>query len=91
MALYVDENLPVEITDLLRQAGYMPLPFFKQHLEGSTDSDIDSVCQEEWRILVTLDTDFADIRAHPPSQFPGLIVLHLHRQDKHHILRSLSV
>jgi predicted nuclease of predicted toxin-antitoxin system len=90
MAFKVDENLPVELADLLRQAGYDAVTVFKQHLEGSTDSDIASVCQEERRVLVTLDTDFADIRAYPPAQFPGLIVLRLHRQDKPHVLEVLE-
>jgi predicted nuclease of predicted toxin-antitoxin system len=90
MAFKVDENLPVELADLLRQAGYDAVTVFEQHLEGSTDSDIASVCQEERRVLVTLDTDFADIRAYPPAQFPGLIVLRLRRQDKPHVLEVLE-
>jgi predicted nuclease of predicted toxin-antitoxin system len=44
MVFKVDENLPVEIADLLRQAGYDAVTVFDQHLEGSTDSDIASVC-----------------------------------------------
>ena len=32
--------------------------------------------------LITLDLGFADIRAYPPEQSPGLIVLRLRRQDK---------
>jgi len=90
MAFKVDENLPVEIADLLRQAGYDAVTVFEQHLEGSTDFDIASACQEEGRALVTLDTDFADIRAYPPAQFPGLIVLRLHRQDKPHVLEVIE-
>jgi predicted nuclease of predicted toxin-antitoxin system len=90
MAFKVDENLPVEIADLLRQAGYDAVTVSEQHLEGSTDSAIASVCQEEGRALVTLDTDFADIRAYPPAQFPGLIVLRLHRQDKPHVLEVIE-
>jgi hypothetical protein len=40
--------------------------------------------------LITLDTDFADIRVYPPAQFPGLIVLRLHRQDKPHVLEVID-
>jgi predicted nuclease of predicted toxin-antitoxin system len=47
-------------------------------------------CQREGRILVTLDMDFADIRAHPPAEFPGLIVLRLRQQDKPHVLNVLA-
>jgi len=90
MEFKVDENLPVEVADLLRQVGYDAVTVFEQHLEGSPDSDIASVCQEEGRALITLDTDFADIRAYPPAQFPGLIVLRLHRQDNPHVLEVIK-
>jgi hypothetical protein len=43
----------------------------EEHLGGSRDPKLASVCQEEERVLVTLDTDFADIQAYPPEQFPG--------------------
>jgi len=81
MEFKVDENLPVEVADLLRQVGYDAVTVFEQHLEGSPDSDIASICQQEGRALITLDTDFADISAYPPAQFPGLIVLRLHRLE----------
>lgn len=86
MEFKIDENLPVEVADLLRQAGYDAVTVIEEQLGGSSDPDIASVCQEEGRVLITLDTDFADIRAYPPTQFPGLIVLRLHKQDKSHIL-----
>jgi hypothetical protein len=40
--------------------------------------------------LITLDVDFADIRAYPPADFPGLIVLRLRRQDKPYVLGILA-
>jgi predicted nuclease of predicted toxin-antitoxin system len=86
MKFKIDENLPLEIADLLSQAGYDAVSVFEQRLEGSTDSKAISVCMEENRVLVTLDTDFADIRTYPPAQYPGLIVFRLHRQDKPHVL-----
>lgn len=90
MEFKVDENLPVEAADLLRQVGYDAATVFEQHLEGWSDSDIASVCQKEGRVLITLDTDFADIRAYPPAQFPGLIVLRLHKQDKPHVIEVIE-
>jgi len=90
MKLKIDENLPIEAADLLRQAGHDAATASEQHLGGSPDSDIASVCLRERRALITLDTDFADIRAYPPEQFPGLIVLRLHRQEKTHVLEILD-
>ncbi|MCL6540234.1 MAG: DUF5615 family PIN-like protein [Roseiflexus sp.] len=90
MMFKIDENLPVEAANVLQQAGYDAMTVFDQHLEGSFDADIASVCQKEGRVLITLDTDFADIRAYPPPQFPGLIVLRLQRQDKRHVLEVIE-
>ena len=39
---------------------------------------------------MTLDMDFADIRAYPPSSLPGLLVLRLGRHDKPHVLSVFS-
>ena len=75
---------------MLRQVGYDAITVLGQHLAGAPDSDIASVCQKEGRILITLDTDFADIRAYPPAQFPGLIVLRLHSQDEPHVLEIIG-
>jgi hypothetical protein len=40
----------------------------------------------ESRILLTLDLDFANIRAYPPEQHSGIVVLRLKTQDKITIL-----
>jgi predicted nuclease of predicted toxin-antitoxin system len=90
MKFKVDENLPVEAAESLRHAGHDAVTVTEQHLEGSPDLDIAFICQEEERALITLETDFADIRAYPPKQYPGLIVLRLRRQDKHYILKILD-
>jgi len=90
MEFKLDENLPVEVADLLRQVGYDAVTVLEQHLGGSSDPDIASICQEEGRVLITLDTDFADIRVYPPAQFPGLIVLRLRQQDKPHVLEVIE-
>ena len=41
---------------------------------------------EGW-ILLTLDLDFANIRAYPPDEYSGLIVLRLKAQDKRTVVR----
>ncbi len=86
MAFKVDENLPVEVADLLRQAGHDAATVAEEELGGAPDADISTVCQDEGRALITLDTDFGDIRAYPPEQYPGVVVLRLRRQDKPHVL-----
>ena len=48
------------------------------------------VCQREGRAVVTLDLDFADLRAYPPSDYAGIIVLRLARLDKPRVLSVLQ-
>ncbi len=71
MKFKVDENLPVEIAALLREAGHEAATVLDQKLGGNADPSIASVCRNEDRALVTLDMDFADIRSYPPNQYPG--------------------
>ena len=56
---------------------------------GEPDPSVAEVCSAEGRTLVTLDTDFADIRAYPPSEYAGIVVLRLRQQDKAHVLGVL--
>lgn len=50
------------------------------------DTTIAQICAAESRILVTLDVGFGNIRAYPPGNYPGMIVLRLRRQDKPTVL-----
>jgi predicted nuclease of predicted toxin-antitoxin system len=90
MKFKIDENLPIEVAELLRQTGYDATTVLEHDLGGSADTHLASLCQEERRVFVTLDTDFGDIRAYPPKQFYGLIVLRLRRQDKPYVLQILA-
>ncbi len=90
MKFKIDENLPIEVAQLLRDAGHDVYSVHEQGLVGAKDQVIARVCQNEHRALVTLDTHFADIRSYPPGEFPGLIVMRLARQDKPHVLQVMS-
>ena len=85
MNFKIDENLPIEVAEMLQQAGHDALTVHDQNLVGSPDQKLASICQSEKRAMVTLDTDFADIRAYPPAEFAGLVVLRLKQQDKYYV------
>jgi predicted nuclease of predicted toxin-antitoxin system len=85
----IDENLPIEAADVLRGAGHDAVSVLEQSLGGAADPVIAAICESETRVLVTLDADFADIRAYPPANYPGLIVLRLNQQGKTHVLEIL--
>ena len=92
MQFKTDENIPSEAADLLREAGYDVATVLDQALGGRPDPEIADACQREGRVLLTLDTDFSDIRTYPPSACPGLIVLRLARQgtpEVLHVVRRL--
>lgn len=90
MKFKIDENLPVEAAILLRQAGYAAATVVEQQLGGEADRTIAAICRIEQRVIITLDIDFADIRAYPPAMYAGIIVLRLKQHDKPTVLKLLA-
>lgn len=88
MKFKIDENLPTEISRLLQDEGYDAMTVHDQQLAGEPDPLIASVCQEEERVIVTLDVGFADIRQYPPAEYFGIIVFRLKKQDKGSIINA---
>ncbi|MGD0897318.1 MAG: DUF5615 family PIN-like protein [Thermoguttaceae bacterium] len=86
----VDENLPIEVAGLLASAGHDAVTVGDQRMVGQPDANVAAVCQREGRAVVTLDLDFADIRAFPPGDYAGIIVLRLARLDKPRVLAILQ-
>ncbi|MCK8600503.1 DUF5615 family PIN-like protein [Desulfoferrobacter suflitae] len=89
MRFKVDENLPVEVADLFRQGGFETSTVLEERLGGSPDTKILSICQSEKRVLITLDNDFGNMRIYPPTEFDGIVVLRLRKQDKPYTLEVL--
>ena len=87
MRFKLDENLPIQIQLLLTEHGHDAVTVLDEGIGGATDSTIASVCQGEQRVLVTLDKDFADIRAYPPDEYPGIVVLRLTSNSTADLLR----
>ena len=82
----LDENLPVELAWLFRDFGHDAVTVLDQGLGGINASRLASICVDERRVIVTLDKDFADIRAYPPDRYPGFVVFRLRRQGRDHVL-----
>lgn len=87
MQFKIDENLPIEIAELLINAGHDAKTVNKQQLKGTKDPVLIDLCKSENRVLVTLDTDFSDIRTYPPQEFAGIIVLRVGSQAKQHVIK----
>lgn len=86
MKFKFDENPPSDLGTLLRTEGHDAHSVHDEDLQGATDPSIAKVCQEEQRILITLDLDFAHIKNYPPQNYSGIIILRLARQDRNTVL-----
>ena len=90
MKFKLDENLPRSLASILGKAGHDALSVVDQGLSGEPDRRIAAVCNDEGRALVTLDTGFSNIRAYPPGEYSGIIVLRLKSQDSPGLRRAIE-
>ena len=90
MQFKTDENLPIDVAEALRDAGFDASTIHDQKMVGNPDPQVAAVCQAEKRALVTLDLDFSDIRTYPPADYSGIIVLRPRDQAKPTVLRLIS-
>lgn len=74
MKFKIDENLPAEIRDDLRAMGHDAELVSDEGLTGSPDEVLLEHMRREKRAVPTLDTGIADVRAHPPDRYHGIIV-----------------
>jgi predicted nuclease of predicted toxin-antitoxin system len=87
--LKTDENLPDSAAALLRAAGHDVTTAFAEGLGGVADPRVAGVCRSEARVLVTLDRGLGDIRAYPPADYYGIIILRPHDQAILALVRRL--
>ncbi len=88
MRAKLDENLPIEAAELLHAAGWECDTVHDEGLAGGDDPNVAAACRADARVLFTLDLDFGDIRAYPPSEYVGIVVL---RPTDHHFLKTLPI
>jgi predicted nuclease of predicted toxin-antitoxin system len=77
----IDENLPFDAVGLLVEHGFDTHTVHDEGLLGAHDQAIAEAARRERRVLVTLDRDFSDIRAYPPADHAGIIILRPSAQD----------
>lgn len=82
MKFKVDENLPAEYAAILRDSGCEADTVGEESLSGSEDDVLFRHCCSGGRVLITLDVDFANVRAYPPESHCGIVVLRSKSQDK---------
>jgi predicted nuclease of predicted toxin-antitoxin system len=90
MRAKLDENLPVEASELLRAAGWDCDTVRDEGLGGAEDPKVGAACRAAARVLFTLDLDFSDIRAYPPNEYVGLVVLRPAEPSRRVVLQMLA-
>ncbi|GAB4434516.1 MAG: DUF5615 family PIN-like protein [Turneriella sp.] len=88
MRFKIDENLSDHVRDFLIQLGHDLHTARQESLHGKSDDQI-AAARREGRILLTLDSDFANILLYPPREYHDIIVLKLARQDNASVRRLL--
>ena len=86
MRVKLDENLPLQLKGLFTESAHDTATVLDEGLGGATDAEVARVCIAEERALVTQDLDFADIRAYPPGDYPGIVVFRLVSQTRNALL-----
>ena len=78
---FSDQCVPAEISDLLRQNHRVTL--LREVLPvRSIDPVVIAKAQELDAILLSLNGDFSDIVAYPPSAYGGIIAIQLHNHPE---------
>lgn len=77
----LDENMPDSAIEILRSSGHDVELARDEDLAGADDQALLAAASSEGRVLITLDTDFADVVRHPPAGTAGVVVLRPHDQS----------
>lgn len=80
MEIKLDENMPMALAIRLRDEGYDVSTVPLENLSGANDPTVIKHAIEENRILMTFDTDSADIRKFPLGTHAGVIVFRFNDQ-----------
>lgn len=82
----LDENLPASAARFLRETGHDVATAIEEQLGGAADPRVAAMCRSEERALVTLDRGLGNIRAYPPKEYHGIVVLRVRDQSIDSIL-----
>ncbi len=77
MKLKLDENLSRHLKPVLIGLGHDVMTAADENLLSHPDTEIAQAANEEQRMLMTLDIEFADLRKYPPGSHPGVILFRL--------------
>ena len=79
MRFLIDADLPRSVAPLLSSFGHEAIDVRDIGLRTADDPTIAEYARSKNLCLITGDFGFADVRAYPPEQYAGLVVLQLSR------------
>ncbi|MBI4558509.1 MAG: DUF5615 family PIN-like protein [Candidatus Hydrogenedentes bacterium] len=74
----LDENLSKYLKSAIARLGHDAHTVADEELLGMSDVEVGRVANQDGRMLLTLDIEFADLRKHPPGQHAGIILFRPH-------------
>ena len=89
MKFKLDENIPVEACNLLKDKKHDAKSVIEEGLKSASDQKIFRKCVQERRCIITMDLDFSDIRSYPPETHYGIIVIRGEGMTKYDILDQI--
>ena len=87
LRILCDENIPRKVSRTLRKHGHE----ITDASPGTNDQDIARQAKTEKRIILTFDSDFANILAYPPENYVGIIRINIHPQIVSVVLKALDL
>lgn len=89
MKFMANENIPMDVVNKLREAGY---EFIRSDgvRKGLSDKEIIQIAQKENRILVTFDKDFGEFVFKKKFQVEGIILLRIKPQSSVYIFDRIQ-
>lgn len=81
-----DENISNATIAFLKKRGVAVVSLRR----GAPDSEVALCAQKEKRILITFDSDFANILNYPPSRYHGILRLNVHPPTNARVTRALQ-
>jgi hypothetical protein len=86
----VDEDLPVEISNLVDAAGHDAKTVYDQGHIGLSDEQLWPKIQQEQRMLFTADKGFANAHTYPPGSHAGVVLFRLPRESRAGYIRLVE-
>lgn len=85
MRILADENIQEPTLRFLRELGHDVLGVNEAGLKSASDTDIFQQAQQEQRVVLTYNCDFADIRDLAGKDHHGVIRLRIENQRVYHV------